>query len=398
MLRLLLSTILCCVVLPCSLAQTPPELGATVRLTHIAADKWRADYKLAAPVESIVLEPTGTAYRSSAWRMLTPGLVLAREGEDDVVAGGGKPFSAFSVEVGRYDVYGPAHYTPMDRFSDGGTDVYTGFFAGEAKREGKAHALVLTLDVAGLPGETVLAPASGKSEIALGYAYFGPTKPVPAGIANVILDPGTPAWAAETMRTTTEKISKYYEQAFQRKLNYQPLVMVSAPRSDVKGMSYKGGAVGRQVVYRLEGKKLEQDSPANRGMIAWLVSHELAHVWQMDVNRGGIDGKEPWVHEGGAEALALAALAGSGALTQGDADAFAARLVAECDTLKGELTTYRGAYACGFKRYRDTGVDVFALWRAMVAETQASGTPYSSAMMAAQAGKLPKEAGKTGSP
>jgi len=148
-------------------------------------------------------------------------------------------------------------------------------------------------------------------------------------------------------------------------------------------MSSKGGAIGKQVVYRMGGKALLGGSPQARNIVMWLIAHELAHVWQNNVTRGGIGGNEAWVHEGGAEAIALAGLRGSGLFTQAEADARADRSMRDCEALKGSVDTYRGIYACGFKRFTDYQVDIFSLWKSMMETTEASGAVYSGAMIEA---------------
>jgi hypothetical protein len=363
-------------------AETSLPLPVQFRLTHIAADKWRADYVLAEPVTSINLGPKVGDYRKQAWRILTPGLSLMELPDQESISGGGKAFSKFSVEVSLYLPYEQGNYTAFDRMADGGTDIFLGFFAGDAVQGKHTRPMHLNLQLKGLANETVIAPDDHDSD-QLAYAYFGPARPAPAGAADLILDPKTPAWVADVLQEATAKITAFYDHAFQRPLSYKPLVMVSMGDVETPGMSSKGGAVGKQVVYRLSGKALLGGSPQVRKMLTSLIAHELAHVWQNNVARGGIGGNEPWIHEGGAEAIALAGLRGSGLFSQADADAYAARLVQECETLKGSVESYRGFYACGFKRFADYRTDILPLWKSMMETTEASGAVYSAAMIEA---------------
>jgi hypothetical protein len=50
-------------------------------------------------------------------------------------------------------------------------------------------------------------------------------------------------------------------------------------------------------------------------------------------------------------------------------------------SMKECVATYRGFYACGFKRYRDYHTDVLGLWMKMVASSEASGEGYSRKMI-----------------
>jgi hypothetical protein len=163
---------------------------------------------------------------------------------------------------------------------------------------------------------------------------------------------------------------------------FTPLVMGAVMDTTKPGLSIKGGAIARQVVYRLEGQQLLQDTPKVRAMLMHLVAHELAHIWQTNVKRGGIgDDVPPWVHEGGAEALAIAALRGSGLISFDVAATKSRALIEECAKLKDETSSYRGAYACGFKRFADSGQDAARVWSAMINLTETSGRPYDPAML-----------------
>jgi hypothetical protein len=374
---------LVCALLGLAWASTAQAAGSPLpvrfTLTHVAADKWRADYVLAEPVSRIELGPKAADYRAKAWRILTPRVALADTSDGEAIRGDA-PFSKLSVEVSLFLPYAEANYTPFDRMSDGGTDVFLGFFAGDAVQVGGRRPLHLKLRLKGLPHETVIAPDDRNTD-KLSYAYFGPARPVPAGVANMIVDPQTPSWMTQLLRETTSGITDYYDRAFQRPLSYKPLIMVSVSDFDTPGLSLKGGAIGQEVVYRIGGKALLGGSAQVRRLFKELIAHELAHVWQNNVRRGGIGGSEPWVHEGGAEAIAVAGLLRSGLFSQAEADNYSARLIRECETLNGDVDSYRGMYACGFKHFTDYRTDIFRLWKSMMDATEASGAVYSGAMI-----------------
>jgi hypothetical protein len=363
-------------------AETGVPLPVQFKLTHIAADRWRADYVMAEPVTSIQLGPRIGEYRQAAWRILTPGLSLVELPDQESISAGGKAFSAFSVEVSLYLSLPEKNYTAFDRMSDGGTDVFIGFFSGDAVQGKSTRPMHLKLQLTGLANETVIPPDDDHPD-RLNYAYFGPAKPTPAGAANLILDPGTPPALAQLLQETTREMTNFYTRAFQRPLPYKPLVMVSMGDVETPGLSMKGGAIGKQVVYRLSGKALLSDSPQVKRIFKQVIAHELAHLWQNNVVRGGVGDKEPWVHEGGAEAIALAGLRGTGLFSGAEADDSAAKLTRECEALNGSVDSYRGIYACGFKRFTDYHTDIFSLWKAMMETTESTEAVYSSSMIEA---------------
>ena len=371
-------------------AEPDKPLVASLHLTHLSADIWRADYELAEPVENIHFDQVGP-YRTRAWRVLTPGLKLETGGKLEQITAGGKRFSSVSVEASLYLPYELGNYTPFDRFSDGGTDIYVGFFAGDAQQGNQARPLQLRVQLTGLPNEHVV-PTDAKNPAEPDYAYFGPATPVPFGAAKVILDPQIPAWLIPVIEDTTAKVTSYFDQAWHRKLPETPLLLISRDAVATKGLSVKGGTFKNKIVYRLGGEALLREGhPEVRRHIVELVAHELVHIWQRNVIRGGFGGDESWVHEGGAEAVAVAVLEKTGLFSKEEADAYSAKLLAECDQLKGSVDTYRGYYACGFKRFRDYHTDIFALWKSMMEMTESSGEVYSSRMIDTILGRRGKD-------
>ena len=361
-------------------AEAGKPIEARLHVTHVSADKWRADYELSEPVDAIRFDPAG-AYRAQAWRVLTPGLTLEKRDDQERISGAGKPFASFSVEISLFLPYDLDKYTAFDRFSDGGTDIFLGFLAGSALQGSQERALRLGVQLAGLPGETVI-PPTAKNPEEPDYAYFGPAKPAAFGAATIILDPNIPAWLVPEIQQASAKVASWYDRAWQRKLATPPLILISLDPLPSKGLSVKGGAFDNKIVYRLGGEALRREgNPVVRRYIVELVAHELAHLWQRNVARGGVGETEPWIHEGGAEASAVAALEGTGLFTKAEADAYAAKLLDECEQLQGKVTSYRGYYACGFKRFRDYHTDILALWKDMMNKSEASGEVYSQKMI-----------------
>lgn len=364
-------------------AATPAPLQTGLTLTHIAADKWRADYVFAEPVTAIELGAQVGSYRKQAWRPLTPGVELVADGDSEGLRSA-QPLTTLSVEISPHDAFDEGNYAPINRFSNGGWNVYLGFLHGTLAQGGRERTMDVALHLQGLPGETVIAPARPGTELA-GYAYFGPQKPVRMGNANVIIDPQAPAWLREVLDETTAKVSQFYEQAFEREMVDVPLISVALVGFDGASgsISIKGGAVGGGIAYRLQGAGLVEDHPKKRALMARLVAHEMAHLWQLNLARGGIGGDDAWVHEGGAEAVMLEALRATGIFTAEASDQYAQELLSECDQLKDDVTVNRGLYACGFKRFQGYAMAPVPLWRAMIARSESSGEFYSESMIRA---------------
>ncbi len=366
-------------------AEEQPGLAVAVDVHHVAKDLWRVDYRFAQPVTAVKLHSIGE-FRKQEWKVLTPGLGMQSSEDSDVIAAKGKPFRTASVQIRTFDGWSPKEYVSFNRFGDGGTSVYLGHLQGDVQQGKKTLAMRTDIKLFGLERENVIAPPANRLEPGgdRGYAYFGPAQAVQVGTAKVLVDPQTPQWLRDTILDTGAKVSAYYEKAYQRQLKDELLIMVSVANFDSPGFSMKGGAIiGQgQVSYRLEGKQLNVDHPKLREYAALNVAHEMAHIWQMAVARGGLgEDQGPWVHEGGAEAMALDALLQTGVYSEESVKAYRARQAATCEKLGGAVDTYDGIYACGLMRFDKLGVGIVPLWRAMMQATEVKGDPYSQQMI-----------------
>jgi hypothetical protein len=367
---------------PSLYAQERPTLALTVDVSHVAKDKWRVEYRFSQPVTVLKLAAVGD-YRQRAWKMLTPGMRLETEAEDDVMSSAGKPFKTAIVEITTFDGVEPKHYAPFNRFTDGGTAIFLGHLHGDAYRRKQAFTMSADIRLKGLQQENVIPPPLNKLVPGgeRGYAYFGPARAVLAGTTLVLIDPDTPAWARETLLDVSAKMSRYYEKAYQRPLNDKLFIMLSVAGFEAPGLSMKGGAVLGQLSYRFDGNEVPGDHPKKREYFARLIAHEMAHIWQTNVERGGIGADNPWVHEGGAEAMALDGLLQTGTSTPERIGAYRAAQSATCEKLGNSVDSYDGIYACGLVRFDKLGVGIVPLWRSMMLATEAKGAVYSPQMI-----------------
>jgi hypothetical protein len=375
-------------------AAQAPAVSADIRLSRIGDDTWRVDYVFSRPVTTLTMERVGD-YRRDGWKLLTPGVRLASDSATgfDVLSKGGRPFRQLSVEVRSYTLLLPKQYLAVDQFSDGGRLFYLGFLGGEVAAGAAPQPLVTHVRLAGRPGETTLAPPPARPGSSDAYAYFGPQRPSPAGSASAIFDPATPDWVRATMLDATAKVSSYYARAYGRVPAPALVLMATMGDTTARGLSMKGGAIGSQIAYHLSGDQFKTDDPRKRSFIAQLVAHEMAHVWQQQVARGGMGEEAPWVHEGGAEAMAHDALLKTQIWDAATGDAFIARTLKRCAAEGDGVTTYDGRDACGFKRFHATGVEAGPLWRAMMRLTEETAAPYSPEMVERAAGEVRAGAG-----
>jgi hypothetical protein len=378
----LCAVLLMCCASPFLNAKTAPGVAVTIDVHHVARDTWRVDYRFARPVTAFKFDSVGEL-RQKAWKVLTPGMRLKFESGHDIVDSGGKPFRSSSIEIRTFDGLAPKAYAPFNRFSDGGRALFLGFLQGEGYQGAHEFPMLTDIRLHGLPQENVIAPPPNKRVAGgeRGYAYFGPARTVRSGSTQFLIDPATPAWMRETVLDAGAKLSAYYEKAYQRPLKEELLIILSVSGSDASGMSMKGGAVMGQLNYRFDGKSTLADHPIYHEVLARLVGHELAHLWQLNIARGGWSENDPWIHEGGAEAMALDGVLQTGLWSQDAVAAYNKRQSTTCDKLGNSVDSYDGIYACGLVRFNNLGVAIVPLWRAMMEVSETKGDVYSASMI-----------------
>jgi hypothetical protein len=381
-------SLLLCLMQPPVRAAEPVPVAGTLRLVHLSEDLWQADYAFDEDVTSLELGPGVVEYRKQAWTVETPGLVLVESEGMESIRSDGTPFNRLSVRIRLYEPWAHDAYVPMDRHSDGGTAFYLGHLSGSVRQGESVRPLLLRHELQGREDEHVLLPEQANRGKGV-YAYFGPQSPRDAGFVRLLLDPGTPAWVWEAMSETARKTAVVYATAFQRGMSDPPILLVGAATLDVDGASIKGGMLPGQLFFKLQGRNLLEGTPASRRMLEHLVAHELAHVWQNLVAQGGIGGNvaNAWVHEGGAEALALEALARSGIWGADQVAAAGDLLLQECRESMERRTAdpsirpdWRENYTCGYKRFEESGMDILLFWKSLQLRSEASGEEYSPAM------------------
>jgi len=365
-------------------AEEQPGLAVAVDVHHVAKDLWRVDYRFAQPVTAVKLHSIGK-FRQQEWKVLTPGMGLKSSEDSDVIAAKGKPFKTASVQIRTFDGWSPKEYTSFNRFGDGGTSVYLGHLQGDVQQGQKTLSMRTDIKLFGLAQENVIAPPANRLDPGgdRGYAYFGPAQLVPTGAVKILIDQRTPQWLRETILDVGAKTSAYYEKAYQRGLKDELVIMVSVDNFESSGFSMKGGAImgAGQVSYRLEGKQVLLDHPRLREYATLNVAHEMAHIWQLAVAKGGIGDQGPWIHEGGAEAMALDALLQTGMWNEDSVKAYRTKQAGTCEKLGGAVDSYDGIYACGLMRFDKLGVGIVPLWRSMMEATEATGAAYSQQMI-----------------
>lgn len=365
-------------------------VGAEPVVTSISVihegDHWRVEYTFDEPILAINFGPEVMGLRSERWQVLTPGLVMVTENEEDRLESQ-LPFDRASLEIHPHDVFPPKNYVPTSSYSDGGSTLFLGFLMGDlVNAEGQSTLMDFTFDLQARPGEFALMPEQALSGYRV-FAYFGPRKPVAAGFARLLIDPHTPAWLREEIMTLVPAVTELLATELNFDLPQKPLIMIGAGQLEAfDGFSIKGGAINGHIMMSLRGKSLHDEK--NRARFQRLLTHEIAHLWQDGPGTTPLQHIDPWLHEGGADALALAALEKLGLWDANAVGQYRERAISACEEGIGDQTLREAAasgqwglmYSCGLRMFVDSGLRALPLYSALIAEAVATGAPCSQAL------------------
>lgn len=364
-------------------------VSAEISLERLAAGHWRASYSFSHPVEGFRVYPSGLAFRQRHWRVPTPGMSVTETGDGGVVTASDGAFSQFVIEFDSDSDFESDTYVPVLPFTHGGAAVYTGHFSGDIPVDGDWRSVATRFTLQGLPGEKTLLPAWA-SESSPVYAYFGSQAPVEADQVVMVIDPEMPGWLRSTFDRSVPAVASVFSRQMGHRLNDKPLVLISAGElENYEGYSVKGGGLDGQFTIMLRGRDLLQSSMERRRMFEKMVAHELVHVWQESMPGGGSNPDQPWLHEGSADALAVAALKAAGLWAAPEVNDFHTRQVETCEASLGDSDLSAAAregnwtaiYACGYLEFSEGVDDPFSLFTELARAAYLEGEPYTQQML-----------------
>lgn len=311
-------------------ALATPEPIATAQVVR-DGDNWSVEYRLdvRSPVwvfaRSDLPRVTRQSWRVDTMQVLTPGVSLRRVGHyDALVADRGnvpetvrlrfKPFSE-DIETG---------YDAALAFTDGSVALYSQQFKLVPMRS-MAEAKSASIDPDELPvavhptrvtfrdlSGTVLAKGERRASFTIAdedaYILFGKAEPQIGQSLATIIDPQLPKWLGEFISADLPRLIAGYAEKLGPPPTGKPMLMASwaGPTSGVTSMG--GSVLPGTVVMTFEGEGVSLPNRAVQDSARWFVAHESAHFWLGQVI-GYETPRESWITEGGADLLAIRAVA-----------------------------------------------------------------------------------------
>lgn len=204
-------------------------------------------------------------------------------------------------------------YPPLVRLVNGGVMIFTEY-------------PLVSVDGRGLPME-VLAPAGmvvafwgqkAKTRVAIpatvfqddprGWIYIGPDKFVNEAAANMLIDDGMPSTVAAVITQVSADVLKLFTKKFDVAPAGKPSFYLEWSRRDRPGRSFQADVVpGGVIRLGLSGEGWKNASERDIATFRNVAAHEIAHFWNSGIFKPIVPAM-PWLYEGNAELLSIAAL------------------------------------------------------------------------------------------
>lgn len=293
-------------------------------------DRWTADYRLDrdAPVwaffRSSLIESARRPWRLEQWSVLTPGVVLERVGDRDVLRvadGGPVPRNvriAFTPKAENLE----ADYGVLV-FTDGSVALPSAQFD-VFPLASTAAVLEVPPDLNGHPLETGPAMvtwrdnggpilfrgrrvAEATEAQADTYVLFGEADLVEGERLTTVADPQLPPWIGDAIEDFAPQVADYYAERLGPGETDHPTIMMSWAGATAGRTSMSGSVMPGLIVMNFEGVGITRPSDGVLGMARWFIGHESAHFWLGQTVRYE-RARDAWITEGGADLMAVRAL------------------------------------------------------------------------------------------
>lgn len=294
-------------------------------------DRWSVDYVLDrdAPVwaffNSALLRDSRRPWRPDWWSVETPGVVIERVGDYDVLRAthGGPVPRRVRIRMQPRPGDLEAAYDPALVFSDGAVALYSEQFD-VIPLDSIAAARDLPRDLNGVavPGGParvtwrdragpVLFKGERRPEVtaveARTYVLFGDAVTRQGDGVTTVVDPGLPRWLGEELAGFTPCVMGYYARRLGPAPGEAPTLMVSWT-GPTKSLSSMGGSVLPGLIsMSFEGEGVLNPDQDALDRAHWFIGHEGAHFWLGQAVRYQY-ARDMWITEGGADLMAVRAL------------------------------------------------------------------------------------------
>lgn len=214
-----------------------------------------------------------------------------------------------------------------------------------------------------------------------GWFYFGPDEFVEEDVARILVDAGVPPALRAMLLQLAPKLMRIYRERLGVAYGQRPVFYLTWGERERQARSWQADVVPGEIRFTVSGRSWGDASSDDIASFRDTVAHELAHLW----NAGVFAPKPwaaPWLSEGGAEFLSIAAMLAASAISPSAAAERIQNATAECLITAGsrawaamrERDSGRVPYTCGLAiqfavvaaaRRSGDATDAFSYWRAV---------------------------------
>ncbi len=382
------------VVVTAMMSRPPPPKEIEIAIEQLDGAQVRVAWRSVRSLEALNFEALAGAYRDRRWQIETPGFGISYdEGVARLARRDGKPFIGVAITMEADGVRLPKEYQPLAEYGEGGVLVYTGHFHPVGKDGARLDAM---FNFAAAPdakvaafGDHAAVMKDWKSPLAHpAFIYFGPLSPVETTHVITLIDLTAPQWIIEEFDRLTPRAFDYFATVFgaspEREVKPN-LFLAARPGGNEGRLSYAGDALPGQFQITLDGAAWRTQSMQGEDIFRRSTLHEAFHLWQSASASLGGEDDAAWIHEGGADAVAVDAMVALGFWDGDDLAAFAAAARRDCAAglNEGSLSraeerrAFTALYACGYliaeAVARADGTTATAFWRDFMAEAKGGG-------------------------
>jgi hypothetical protein len=313
-----------------AITDTPGTPRVRVEVSR-QAGQWTAEFIFDRSVATWVFPrsdktiESARAWRQEGWSVRTPGVRLQRRGHYDVLVPdrGDLPKRVTIRFVPESEGLERDH-PPAMIFTDGSVALFVAQFDC-FPMDSLSEARDLPADLNNIPvpaaelsyvfrdslGPVLLdgrRSTNGETREEDTYVLFGATRPVETPDMIGILDPQLPPWIRESLTRAMPALIGRYTQELGPLRKFKPAVMVSWEGATPGISSREGSTLRGLIAMRYAGAGMQKETVEQRQVDLWFIAHEAAHFW-LGQTVGYEYARDAWITEGGAEMLAVRAVA-----------------------------------------------------------------------------------------
>ncbi|MFC7498410.1 hypothetical protein ACFQRC_04150 [Enterovirga sp. GCM10030262] len=395
---------------PTAAVAAAPALPRIV-IDAAAEGVWTVRYRLDAPATRLVFRRSPDQSRQQNWAAESGFEIVATPAGEAVRRIDGRPFAAVSLTMPPLYRELPKDYAPFAPFGDGGTLFHSGrmFACAEACPEDAQWRMRVNVPDGRailVDGERKLGAAEWIDRDSGRNIYVGAGEPVATADLLALIDGALPATIRDPLMARLPAFMRHFASKFGT-LPARPMLFASYDAGHQGGWGRQGGTLPGQVFTHFYGAHWAEEmaKPGFGDELSWFFAHEAAHLYQRQLFTPAPEGA--WIHEGGAEALAVLATRE----TEPRSAAFLAAKIEGADKRCTELLDgasvrdaiaagrFEAAYSCGLllnlaldaalRRAAPDGDGLYSLWRDYMARAGDKGSEHHFLAAIASAGGAP---------